>query len=128
MQDNIQLSGNQTLILDDAEIQILCDMDSHGGGWTVIQHRTSGNESFQRSWDDYAKGFGDVTKDFWLGNRAIHKLTTNEPMDLMISMSKVRLKGFPFGVPLAHHQPTAICTSIIKEILSPRPTTAKKIV
>ena len=33
----------------------------------VFQRRMVGREDFDRSWDDYLKGFGDVSGDHWLG-------------------------------------------------------------
>ena len=33
----------------------------------VFQQRMVGTEDFDRSWDDYLKGFGDVSGDHWLG-------------------------------------------------------------
>ncbi|XP_043283163.1 ficolin-1-like [Venturia canescens] len=59
--------------------EIYCDQ-SNGGGWTVIQKRddkSSHRINFtSQSWDDYAKGFGDLGGEFWLGNEWIHRLTT----------------------------------------------------
>ncbi|GBM43005.1 Techylectin-5A, partial [Araneus ventricosus] len=51
-------------------IDVFCDMDTDGGGWTIIQRR--GNFSrpkdfFFKDWESYKNGFGDVERDFWLG-------------------------------------------------------------
>lgn len=56
-----------------------CDMDTDGGGWTVIQRRGQfGNNAyyFYRNWTEYATGFGDPNKEYWIGNRALHALTS----------------------------------------------------
>ena len=48
--------------------------------------------TFERSWDEYAAGFGDVDGNFWLGLDTIHDLTTACPMSLQIDV-------VPFNIP-----------------------------
>ena len=36
-------------------------MDFQGGGWTVLQKRTDGIITIQRSWSEYLDGFGDLS-------------------------------------------------------------------
>ena len=48
--------------------------------------------SFERSWDEYAVGFGDVDGNFWLGLDTIHDLTTACTM-------KLRIDVVPFNLP-----------------------------
>lgn len=40
--------------------EVFCDMESYGGGWTVIQQRLDGSVSFNRTWTEYKKGFGSL--------------------------------------------------------------------
>jgi len=48
--------------------RVYCEADAlDGTGWTLIQRRLDGAESFARGWDDYAAGFGDPSADYWLG-------------------------------------------------------------
>ncbi|KAK3768122.1 hypothetical protein RRG08_058965 [Elysia crispata] len=51
---------------------VLCDTHN---GWLYIQRRVTGKENFFCSWVGYARGFGDVGNDHWLGLDAIHLLT-----------------------------------------------------
>ncbi|KAM9703341.1 microfibril-associated glycoprotein 4-like [Menidia menidia] len=37
-------------------VQVYCDMDSHGGRWTVFQRRMDGSVNFYRAWDQYRAG------------------------------------------------------------------------
>ncbi|XP_030643737.1 fibrinogen-like protein 1 [Chanos chanos] len=71
-----------------ASVIVFCDM-SDGGGWTVVQRRTDGSESFDRAWLEYKHGFGDLFStdgEFWLGNDPLHFLTTQGDYTLRINM------------------------------------------
>ncbi|XP_037684458.1 angiopoietin-related protein 7-like [Choloepus didactylus] len=63
------------VFFDSSELEVFCDMETSGGGWTIIQRRESGLVSFYRDWKQYKQGFGSIRGDFWLGNEHIHKLT-----------------------------------------------------
>uniref|UniRef100_A0A3Q1GU31 Fibrinogen-like protein 1 n=1 Tax=Acanthochromis polyacanthus TaxID=80966 RepID=A0A3Q1GU31_9TELE len=66
-------------------VQVYCDM-SEGGGWTVIQRRINGTETFNRSWAQYKDGFGDVNAEFWLGNDNLHYITAQGNYSLRINL------------------------------------------
>ncbi|XP_076009244.1 fibrinogen-like 2a [Genypterus blacodes] len=66
--------------------EVFCDMESFGGGWTVIQKRLDGSVSFNRTWAEYKKGFGNLRGEFWLGNDHIHLLTKGKDMVLRIEL------------------------------------------
>ncbi|XP_030886989.1 tenascin-X-like isoform X1 [Leptonychotes weddellii] len=66
----IFLNGNRERPLD-----VFCDMETDGGGWLVFQRRMDGQTDFWRDWEDYAHGFGNISREFWLGNEALHSLT-----------------------------------------------------
>ncbi|KAF4080959.1 hypothetical protein AMELA_G00155260 [Ameiurus melas] len=66
--------------------EVFCDMESSGGGWTVVQYRMNGSVNFNRTWADYKNGFGDLSGEFWLGNDRIHLLTRTKDMVLRIEL------------------------------------------
>ncbi|XP_041692587.1 fibrinogen alpha chain-like [Coregonus clupeaformis] len=68
-------------------IAVFCDMESHGGGWTVIQLRQDGSVNFNRTWAEYRTGFGNLRAgEFWLGNDHIHLLTRHREMVLRVEL------------------------------------------
>ncbi|XP_078665779.1 fibrinogen-like protein 1 [Branchiostoma floridae x Branchiostoma belcheri] len=56
------------------------------GGWTVIQRRLDGSVPFDRTWQEYKRGFGNKNGEYWLGNENIHLLTTQMDYHLRIDM------------------------------------------
>ena len=56
-----------TPLYTNCPIPVYCDMDTPPGGWMVIQRRLDGQTNFNRNWDAYRTGFGDVTAEYWLG-------------------------------------------------------------
>uniref|UniRef100_A0A3Q2XT80 Tenascin C n=1 Tax=Hippocampus comes TaxID=109280 RepID=A0A3Q2XT80_HIPCM len=57
-------------------IQVYCDMETDGGGWTVFLRRQNGRLEFFRNWKNYTAGFGNINDEFWLGLGNLHKITT----------------------------------------------------
>ncbi|XP_078589537.1 ficolin-2-like [Branchiostoma floridae x Branchiostoma japonicum] len=58
-----------------APLRVFCRVKA-GRAWTVIQRRQDGSVDFyNRTWEDYRRGFGNLTGEFWLGNDNIHQLT-----------------------------------------------------
>ncbi|TMS18887.1 Angiopoietin-1 [Larimichthys crocea] len=68
-------------------LQVYCDMDTAGGGWTVFQRRFNGSVDFQRSWREYKMGFGDVLGEHWLGNEALHLMTSQGQYSLRVELN-----------------------------------------
>ncbi|XP_078667880.1 fibrinogen-like protein 1 [Branchiostoma floridae x Branchiostoma belcheri] len=79
-------TGVYTITPRDGErpLEVLCDMDTAGGGWTVFQRRFDGSVSFDKPYCDYRDGFGDVRGEFWLGLEAVHQIVSRETHDLRI--------------------------------------------
>jgi len=48
------------ITLNKVVLQVFCEMDYMGGGWTVMQRRTDGLTDFKRPWADYVDGFGHL--------------------------------------------------------------------
>ncbi|XP_068578210.1 angiopoietin-4 [Cebidichthys violaceus] len=67
-------------------VQVFCDMETSGGGWTVIQRRLNGSVDFQRSWREYKMGFGDVFGEHWLGNELMYRLTSRGQYSLRVEL------------------------------------------
>ena len=67
-------------------IQARCDMDTDGGGWTVIQRRADillqdtppTRQNFYLDWESYKQGFGSLTGEFWWGFTNIRAMTTTQ--------------------------------------------------
>ncbi|XP_051909612.1 angiopoietin-related protein 7 [Hippocampus zosterae] len=86
--NGVRRSGVYTVVpsLAGMPVEVYCDMDTDGGGWTVIQRRVDGSVSFDRSWREYRAGFGDLHSEFWLGNDHIHKLSGQGDYSLRIDL------------------------------------------
>ena len=68
------------------ESPYVCDPHTSGGGWIVIQRRTTGNVDFEKDWASYKEGFGAFDDDFWLGNDLIHELTSKGTYELRVDL------------------------------------------
>ena len=57
-----------------------CDLETHGGNWTVIQRRGDfgRRENFNRRWADYSKGFGKLAAEFWWGLENMWAMTSTK--------------------------------------------------
>ncbi|XP_029285325.1 angiopoietin-related protein 4-like [Cottoperca gobio] len=65
---------------------VLCEMTSEGG-WTVIQKRQDGSQSFNQLWESYKKGFGSLNGEFWLGLENVHSLSKQGRYVLQVELS-----------------------------------------
>lgn len=56
--------------------------------WTVIQRRDNYTiqQDFNVSWTDYKVGFGDVEKDFWMGNNFLARFSAGNNLTLRIEL------------------------------------------
>ncbi|XP_038253480.1 angiopoietin-2 isoform X1 [Dermochelys coriacea] len=81
-------SGIYTLTVPNSaeEKKTYCDMESSGGGWTIIQQRKDGSVDFHRTWKEYKMGFGDPAGEYWLGNELVSQLTNQKRYVLKIHL------------------------------------------
>ncbi|CAC5360266.1 unnamed protein product [Mytilus coruscus] len=84
--------------------KVYCDMETNNteGAWTesylftyktstyicnllkVFQHRETGEVDFNRGWIEYEYGFGDIRKEFWLGNSKLNAITSQGRYELLV--------------------------------------------
>ena len=80
-------SGVYTIYpLKNGPVSVYCDMISRGGGWTLFHRREDGSVNFNRTWDEYREGFGDLNGDHWLGNKHIHAMTRLRRNELLVQL------------------------------------------
>lgn len=59
-----------------------CHTQHTHGGWIVIQRQSTeydNSVNFNKTWEDYEEGFGNLEGNFWHGLKTIHCLTQNHP-------------------------------------------------
>ncbi|KAF2360569.1 Fibrinogen alpha/beta/gamma chain C-terminal globular domain [Trinorchestia longiramus] len=69
--------------------KVWCDQRTDGGGWTIIVARKPEDkqEDFAKPWADYKRGFGDPTKEHWIGLEAMHQMTKDKKHELRVNIS-----------------------------------------
>ncbi|KAG9489980.1 hypothetical protein GDO78_005739 [Eleutherodactylus coqui] len=93
--------------------EVFCNMESMGGGWTVVQTRKDGSISFNRTWDEYKNGFGNLSGEFWLGNDRLHLLSKSRNMIL-----RIELEDFKGVKEYAHYDQFYVANEYLKYKLS----------
>lgn len=63
-----------------------CDMETNGGGWTVIMRRSNIEFSFERLYHEYEDGFGELDGEFWYGLRQLRDITSRTPYEMQLDM------------------------------------------
>ncbi|PIK37666.1 hypothetical protein BSL78_25497 [Apostichopus japonicus] len=52
----------------------------------VFHKRVDGTENFDRDWEDYKNGFGHLNAEFWLGNEAIHYVSSQKIYSMRVDL------------------------------------------
>jgi hypothetical protein len=74
-----------------APADVVCDMTTDGGGWTVFQRRANGSVDFYRTYAEYANGFGNTT-EYWLGNDRLAAMTSSGAHTLRFDLMRTNLQ------------------------------------
>nr|CAE54586.1 fibrinogen-like molecule [Suberites domuncula] len=72
-------------------MQARCDMKNSDGGWTVLIRRTPDVDTpvlFNKGWDEYENGFGNLSTEFWYGLKNMHCLTSRDSMEVQVDLKK----------------------------------------
>ncbi|XP_001985523.2 angiopoietin-related protein 7 [Drosophila grimshawi] len=67
-------------------VSVLCDFETAGPGWTVVQRRFNGTVDFFRDWSEYRSGFGDLEGEFFMGLEKLHRMTNSVQCELYIKL------------------------------------------
>lgn len=87
----INTTGLQTFNLEykgKRPVTVMCDMETDGGGWTVVQRRNGDLQhiNFNRGWHEYKVGFGDPAGEYWVGLDNLHAWTNMRQYQLRIDL------------------------------------------
>ncbi|XP_076106109.1 fibrinogen-like protein 1 [Mytilus galloprovincialis] len=58
-------------------MNVYCEMESDCHGWTVVQRRLDGSTDFNVGWANYKAGFGDLNREYWIGNDNLHVISSS---------------------------------------------------
>ncbi|XP_041372582.1 uncharacterized protein LOC121385859 [Gigantopelta aegis] len=88
IEHHITTSGVFTIQPRDSGLPLraYCDIEDNKKAWLVIQRKSNGSLNFNKTWYEYADGFGEIDSDYWLGNNAIHRITKQGQYELQIDL------------------------------------------
>jgi len=81
-------NGIYEIEVDGEKLEVRCEMNSASGGWTVFHNRYDGSVDFNKSWNLFEEGFGDLNGEFWLGLKNLNKLTKTSANHLRVEYTR----------------------------------------
>ena len=113
-------------------LEVYCDLETDDHGWIVIQRRVDNTTDFDRGWNEYKKGFGDLRGNYWIGLDNLNLLAGRERpailrIDLRVSNSPSYLYHATYNYFVVDDETTGYrliisdyqSTSTLKDYLSP---------
>ncbi|ALC40177.1 maker592 [Drosophila busckii] len=64
--------------------EVRCSARIDGGGWTVIMNRYRYSVIFNKTWNEYKNGFGDLDEEFWIGLDKLHLMTKYQSHEMIV--------------------------------------------
>ncbi|XP_042144138.1 ficolin-1-like [Ixodes scapularis] len=94
MRERSSTKTKYTIYPRDKSVDVECDMETDGGGWTVIQRRSRSeaeNNYFEKDIKHYESGFKTQGGASWIGLDNLHALTSfpNNQQALRIELTKI---------------------------------------
>lgn len=88
MESGITVSGVYTIQPTGAPTPFTayCDMETDGGKWTVILRRVNSTINFDRTYEEYVNGFGDLEGAFWAGLEKFYLLNQQGNVEVLVQM------------------------------------------
>ncbi|KAH8318219.1 hypothetical protein KR074_004523, partial [Drosophila pseudoananassae] len=85
----IQLPGSDPF-------KMVCSSYSNiGSGWLIVYRKFYNSKKFDRTYEDYERGFGDVgiepKDEFFIGLNRLHRLTSGKPHEVFLNTNKGRI-------------------------------------
>ncbi|XP_068150529.1 fibroleukin-like [Drosophila tropicalis] len=65
----------------------ICKSNNAGSGWILIQRRVNGEVDFNRNWQEYKFGFGNLNSSFFVGLEFLHLMTRIQAYELYIEIT-----------------------------------------
>ncbi|XP_046866845.1 fibrinogen-like protein 1 [Drosophila willistoni] len=65
----------------------ICKSNNAGSGWILIQRRINDEIDFNRNWQEYKFGFGNLNSSFFVGLEFLHSMTSTQTYELYIEIT-----------------------------------------